>query len=88
MKINKNFILREIAGDYVLVPVGKTALEFNGMITVNETGAFLWTALQEECTEESLVNAVLKEYDAGRREAEQDVSDFLEILREKKILEE
>ena len=52
MKIEKDFILREIAGDYVIVPTGKTALEFNGLITVNELGAFIWEKLQQETTEE------------------------------------
>ena len=42
MKIDKQFILRQIAGDYVIIPAGKTTLEFNGLITVNEQGAFLW----------------------------------------------
>lgn len=41
MKISKEFILREIAGEYILVPVGKTALTFNGLVTVNEVGAHL-----------------------------------------------
>ena len=48
MRINKEFVLREIAGDYILVPVGDTALEFNGLITLNEVGAFLWGKLQQD----------------------------------------
>ena len=42
MKIQKEFVLREIAGDYVIIPTGKTVLTFNGLITVNEVGAELW----------------------------------------------
>ena len=52
MIIDKQYILRQIAGDYVIIPTGKTTLEFNGMITVNEQGAFLWKKLGTEITEE------------------------------------
>ena len=45
MRINKDFVLREIAGDYVIIPIGSTVLEFNGLITVNEVGAVLWKML-------------------------------------------
>ena len=46
MRIKKKFVLREIAGEYVLVPVGEAARELNGIVTVNELGAFLWNLLQ------------------------------------------
>lgn len=87
MKIEKEFILREIAGDYVLVPVGKTALTFNGMITVNEVGAFLWQNLQSETTMEQLIEAMLDEYEVDEDTARADVEAYIELLREHKILE-
>ena len=48
MRISDQFILRQIAGEYIIIPTGQTTLKFNGMITVNEQGAFLWEALKEE----------------------------------------
>lgn len=45
MRIKKEFVLREIAGDYVIIPTGKTVLEFNGLITVNEVGVSIWKML-------------------------------------------
>jgi hypothetical protein len=86
MKIDKQFILRKIAGDYVIIPTGKTALEFNGMITVNEQGAFLWQQLSGETTEEQLVDALLNEYDVDRQTAQEDVSEFLQVLQHYDIL--
>lgn len=59
MKVDKEFVLREIAGDYVIIPIGRTVLSFNGLITVNEIGAFLWNLLQEDVTKEDLVAKVL-----------------------------
>lgn len=86
MKIDKQFILRKIAGDYVIIPTGKTALAFNGMITVNEQGAFLWQQLGDETTEEQLVDALLNEYDVDRKTAQEDVAEFLQVLRHYDIL--
>ena len=42
MKVKEDFLLREVAGCYVVVPVGKATVDFNGMLNLNDTGAFLW----------------------------------------------
>ena len=86
MKIENRFILRQIMNDYVIVPVGKTVLDFNGVITINETGAFLWERMQEEFSISSLVEAVLNEYDIDRQQAQKDVEDFIEVLKDNNIL--
>lgn len=87
MKVDKEFILREIAGDYIIIPTGKTVLEFNGLITVNEVGVFLWKLLQNEVTYEELVQAVLQEYDVEENVAREDVKEFLENLVQGGILD-
>ena len=87
MKISQNFILREIAGKYVIVPTGEAAYEFQGLITVNETGAFLWEKLQkDEQTEESLVKVLCEEYETDQTQAEKDVAEFIQRLRQQNIL--
>ena len=86
MKIEKEYILRQIAGDYIIVPVGSAALEFNGMITVNETGAFLWEKLRKGTTKEELLHAMLEEYEVSEKEAEADIQEFLQMLQKNKIL--
>ena len=80
MRINKEYVLREIAGDYIIIPVGATALEFNGLITVNEVGVTLWNMLQEEVTMEDLVQGVLAEYDVKEEVAREDIQEFLDEL--------
>ncbi|MDO4943444.1 MAG: PqqD family protein [Lachnospiraceae bacterium] len=87
MKINKEFVLREIAGDYILVPVGNTAMEFNGLITLNEVSALLWEKMQNEVSLEQLIDAVLEEYEVDRTTATQDVEEFVDRLKETKILD-
>ncbi len=86
MRINKEFVLREIAGDYVIIPTGQTVLEFNGLITVNEVGVVLWNMLQNEVTEDQLVEGILKEYDVEEEVAREDIREFLDRLVQGKIL--
>ena len=86
MRIDKEFVLREIAGDYIIIPTGKTVLEFNGLITVNEVGVSLWNMLQEEVTFEELVQGILEEYDVEESVAREDIQEFLDKLIEGGIL--
>lgn len=80
MKASKDFILREIAGEYILVPVGAAASKFNGLITMNEIGNFIFKALQDEQTEETLVEAILKEYEIDHDTALSDLREFLQQM--------
>lgn len=86
MRIEKNFVLREIAGEYIIVPTGSTALDFNGLITVNEVGMFLWNLLQSEVTEEDLIRRTMEEYEVDRETVKGDIAEFLETLKENNIL--
>ena len=77
MRVDDGFVLREIAGDYVIIPTGKTVLDFNGMITVNEVGVSIWKMLQEETTFENIVKwAFLDEYDADEETVKADVQEI------------
>lgn len=86
MRIEKEFVLREIAGDYIIIPTGSTVLEFNGLITVNEVGVTLWKMLQEEVTMEQLIQGVLDEYDVEESVAKEDIQEFLDTLSKGGIL--
>lgn len=87
MKIQKEFVLREIAGDYVIIPTGKTALTFNGLITVNEVGAELWKMLQSDVTFEDLTKGILEIYDVDEETAKEDIREFLDTLEKGGVLE-
>ena len=86
MKISKEFVLREIAGEYIIIPIGSTVLEFNGMITVNEVGVTLWNMLQEEVTMDELVQGVLAEYEVEEAVAKKDIQEFVDVLTKNGIL--
>ena len=87
MKIKDNFILREIAGEHILIPVGEAALRVHGMVTLSESALLLYEKLQSECTEEDLVDVLTAEYEVGREEALRDVGAFLGQMRQVGILE-
>lgn len=86
MQVKSGFILREIAGSFIVVPVGERVKEFNGVINLNSTGVFLWKQIEKEITEEGLVKALLDEYDVDEERAKKDVKIFMEKLTEAKLL--
>ena len=51
MKIKDGYILRDVAGSHIVVPLGAAELDLGGMMTLNEVGAFVWRALEQETTE-------------------------------------
>lgn len=79
MKIKEGFLLRKVAGQTVVLPTGGD-LDLNMMITLNDTGAFLWEKLQNDCDEAGLVAALLKEYDVDEETARSCVADFVKKL--------
>ena len=87
MKIKKDFILRKVADSYVVVPVGKLTLDFNGIINLNETGAFLFGLLQKGAERDELVEKMLAEYDVERERAEKDIDKFIASVKEADVLE-
>ena len=86
MKIYEGFLLREVAGNYIVMPVGDAAQRLNGMIKLNETSAFLFRVLEKGADEEALVAALLSEYDVEEVIARRDVRAFLDTLRAAKVL--
>lgn len=87
MKIKEGFILREVAGNYIVVAVGNAVKAFNGVINLNEAGAFLWKILEQGASEEQLKTALLGEYEVDEDTAKADVTAFVEKLKEKGLLD-
>lgn len=87
MKLKDGFILREVAGQIVVLPSGDD-LELNMMITLNEVGKFIWLLLEKETDETSIVAAILREYDVDKTTAEVAVAGFIKKLNEHGFLAE
>lgn len=87
MKTNKDYILRSIAGEYILIPTGSAATQFNGMINLSEVAAFVWEHLDSAADVEALVQMVLAEYEVDESTARQDIALFLDSLVENNMAE-
>lgn len=86
MKIKESFLLKEVAGEFIVVPVGESLVDFSAMIVLNETAVFLWKALSEDAEQEELVNAVVLEFDIDKDTAEHDVAEFIEALKKNNMV--
>lgn len=80
MKRSPDFLLRDVAGTMVIVPVGAAVSKFPGMVTLNATGAYLWELLEQEQTAESLVEALASRYDVDHETAAADVNAYITKL--------
>ncbi len=86
MKIKQGFVLREAAGSYVVMDLGNE-LSFNGMITLNETGAFIWRAVDEGKDIEEIAQLIAERYETDVETAKRDVTIFVSKMKDAGILE-
>lgn len=87
MRLKENFILKQVAGSYIVLPSGAATLDFNGMITLNESGVLLWNTLKDGCDINGLVDALTKEYNVTRDDALTDINEFLNKLADAGCIE-
>ena len=87
-RIHPDFALREIAGEYAIVPLGETQFFANAMMTPNKTAAFLWQAFSEPSTEEDVVLRALERFDGEEADIRRDVKRFMKESLEKQVLME
>ena len=88
MKVSDEFILRNVAGDNLLIPTGSSALDVKGLILLSESGVLLYNKLKKGCTKEELVAALTAEYEVSDDEAARDTEVFLDQMRRLKMLVE
>ncbi len=80
MKIKEGFVLRQVASRWVVLPVGKAAVSFNGMLSLNDTGVLLWHKLEGGCDRETMADALADAYDVTKEQALSDVDEFIATL--------
>lgn len=88
MKTKKGFMLRSVGGRHVVVAIGKASEEFNGLIKLNETGAFLWKQLEKGTTYDDMLSALLKEYEVDEATARQGIDAFIETAKNANLIED
>lgn len=87
MNTKKDFILKKIAGSYIVVPVRQQAVDFSGIIKLSETGALLWRLLEKGTDREEMIAKLLDEYLVDDDTAAADVDRFIGKLSEAGLLE-
>lgn len=88
MKIKEDFVLRSVADTWAAIPVGRAAAEFNGMLNLNDSGAMLWQLLEQGAEQDMLIQAMIDRYEVTGKQAAEDVSTFLNVLRKAGCIEE
>lgn len=88
MKIKDGFVVRDLAGQSIVVALGEASKTFNGMIKLNDTGRLIWDMLSVGKTKEEIVDRFTAEYDVAREIADGDVTAFIETLQGADIIEE
>lgn len=86
MRIKDGFMLRDVCGDNIVVPVGESSVDFKSVIRLNETGALLWKELEKGADEQQLADAITAEYNVSQEVALNDIAKFVERLKEADIL--
>ena len=90
MKIKEGYVLREVAGSNIVIPVGNAQMSFNGIMTLNDVGTFIWNLLDREggAEKQEILEAVLNEYDADEETVSKDIDRFIIKLQAQKLLED
>lgn len=81
MKIKNGYKLRKMCGNSIVIAVGKNASDFNGMVTLNESGELLWNRLLQGADENDLVKLLVDEYGVDEQLATDDVSEFISKIK-------
>lgn len=87
MKIKENFVLRQIAGTWVVISLAEATVDFNGLLTLNESGLMLWKLIEKGSTREQLASALTEEYEVSYETALADVDEYLEKLNKAGCIE-
>lgn len=86
MKLKGNFILRQVVGEWIAVPVGETTLKVGGMIVLNPVSRVIWQVLDSGADMDAIVQAVTDQFDVTEDEARSDVAAFIQQMRAENLI--
>lgn len=86
MKMNEGFVMREVAGQYVVIAIGEASKKFHGMIKLNGTGKDIWEGIQNGLSEKQIVENLMEKYQVEKAEVETDVKEFVGQMKDIGIL--
>ena len=86
MVINGKFVLREVAGEILLVPVRETAMRINGVFTLNDVGAIIWKGIEDGVTRERAIESIASGFNVDEKTAAADYDEYVSALLEAGII--
>lgn len=86
MTVNKDFVVRTVAGDTMLIPIGKNVLKYNGIFTLSESGAMIYQLLCEGKNEEEIIDALVKNFGEDEATIKSDYNEFIQQLKGAEII--
>lgn len=86
MTVNKDFVVRTVAGDTMLIPIGKNVLKYNGIFTLSESGAVIYQLLCEGKNEEEIIDALVKNFGEDEATIKSDYNEFIQQLKDAEII--
>jgi len=87
MKIKEGFLLREIAGTYIVVPIGERVIDFKGMMVLNSVSADVWGFLSEHRNYDEVIEYILGMYEVDRQTVENDLNDLFRQMEANGVIE-
>ncbi len=87
MKRKDKFVLKDVAGEKILIPIGTEVINFKGLVAMNATAAFIWEKLVNESTEDELINSISNEYNISVEAARLDLLEFIDTIDDLGLLE-
>lgn len=87
MKIKENYVMREVAGQAIVIAVGEESKKFKGMINLNRTGKDVWTGLEKGLNLAEIVKKMAADYEVDENTAMQDIESMVNRLLKIGVLE-
>ena len=87
-QISSDFVMRQIGGEYAIIPVGEECMFSNAVMAPNDSAVFIWKAFQTPSTAEAVVRQALEVYEGSADEIRKDVNRFVREALDCRILRE
>jgi hypothetical protein len=89
VKIKKDYVVKTVGEDIVVVPIKDEAIKFNGIMTLNRTGQFIFESLQnQDLSETDLLTLMLDKYDVEEKKAMNDIKNFINKCKKNGLIDE
>lgn len=85
--MKKGFVLREVAGQFMVIATGEASRQFHGMIRLNQTGKEIWQGLSDGLTEEEIAGKLVQSYGIEKSQAAEDVRNMIRQMAEEGFLQ-